>query len=354
MKLFKCQRCANMVYFDNDHCEQCKSTLAYVPELSTISVIEADGSLLVAGAAKGVARRFCANQTWGACNWLIAEGDGEEYCAACRHNRTIADLHVEENLALWRRVERAKHHLFYTLQQLRLPLANRRDAPETGLAFDFLADTGTAAKVMTGHDHGLITLNIAEADDAYREQLRTTMGEPYRTLLGHFRHEVGHYFWDVLVDRGGRLDAFRARFGDERPDYDESLKKYYASGPAPNWPENFVSAYASAHPWEDFAETWAHYLHIVDTLEMAGAFGLRISPAVETAPELDEKQTVAPSEATGIESLITAWVPVTLAVNGLNRCMGQPDLYPFVITEAVTAKLGFIHDLIHQQPQISK
>ena len=199
---------------------------------------------------------------------------------------------------------------------------------------------------MTGHDHGVITVNLSEADGGCREQLREQMGEPYRTLLGHFRHEVGHYYWDVLIDRERKLDEFRACFGDERPDYNAALKAYYAHGPAQNWQDRFVSAYASSHPWEDFAETWAHYLHIVDTLEMAGAFGLRIDPAVEQSAEAVAELHEASADADDIGALIEAWVPVTIAVNSLNRCMGQPDLYPFVLTDAVVAKLGFIHDLI--------
>jgi len=349
MRLFACQRCGHMVYFENSHCEQCQSQLAYLPELAAMSVVEPAGGSWRAELDSGVNRRFCVNHGYQACNWMLAESADGEYCRACRHNRIVPDLTIDENLHRWRRIEIAKHHLFYGLEQLRLPLANREDEPETGLAFDFLTEADASTpKVMTGHDHGLITFNIAEADDGYREQLRTSMGEPYRTLLGHFRHEVGHYFWDVLVDRGDRVDDFRARFGDERQDYQECLKRYYESGPIPQWQNTFVSAYASAHPWEDFAETWAHYLHIVDTLEMAGAFGLRVSPVIETGPEVHERQTSRPAAESGITALIAAWIPVTLAVNSLNRCMGQPDLYPFVLSDSVVAKLRFIHELIHR------
>ena len=176
----------------------------------------------------------------------------------------------------WRKLEAAKHRLFYTLLRLNLPIETRNENPE-GLAFDFLADqpAQSGPKVMTGHDNGLITIALAEADDAERERRRTAMGEPYRTLLGHFRHEVGHYYWDRLVRDEGRLDPCRAVFGDDSQDYEQALQRHYAEGAPANWQENFVSAYATTHPWEDFAETWAHYLHIVDTLEMAGAFGVQ-------------------------------------------------------------------------------
>ena len=347
MRLFACQNCSHMLYFENTHCEQCKKQLGYISASATLSVVDPAGEEFQALAEPQGRYRFCDNARLGACNWLIGEDCTGIFCAACRHNRVVPDLSIEANRLGWRKIEFAKHRLFYTLLRLGLPLANRVDAPETGLAFDFLTETPAETQpVMTGHEHGVITLNLAEADEGLREQLRAQMGEPYRTLLGHFRHEVGHHFWDELVDRGGRLEAFRACFGDERPDYNEALKSYYSAGPAANWQDSFVSAYASSHPWEDFAETWAHFLHIVDSLEMAGAFGLRIRPNVEVTekPEADLDERSA--EAGDINSLIDAWLPVTFAVNSLNRCMGQPDLYPFVLSAAAIAKLGFIHDLV--------
>jgi hypothetical protein len=91
-------------------------------------------------------------------------------------------------------------------------------------------------------------------------------------LLGHFRHEVGHYFWDRLVATDPhQLEEFRVLFGDDRQDYGEALKRHYDEGAPANWQDTYISMYATMHPWEDFAETWAHYLHIVDTLETAGA-----------------------------------------------------------------------------------
>ena len=158
-------------------------------------------------------------------------------------------------------------------------LAETWSGSEDGLAFDFIA--AAATPVVTGHASGLITINLAEADDAERERQRNRMGEPYRTLLGHFRHEIAHYYWSRLIENSNRLEEFRALFGDEQQDYVGTLQNHYANGPPPDWPTHFVTAYASAHPWEDFAETWAHYLHIVDTLETASAFGVRIAPAVD-------------------------------------------------------------------------
>jgi len=173
------------------------------------------------------------------------------------------------------------------------------------------------------------------------------MGEPYRTLLGHFRHEVGHYYWNVLVRDDPSLEAFRHVFGDERLDYGEALRRHYAEGPRENWQDAFVSAYAASHPWEDFAETWAHYLHIVDTLETAGAFGLRVRPRVGPGSDMDARIDFDPHHEPDLDRLIQAWLPLTFAVNSLNRSMGQPDLYPFVLSPVVVAKLAFIHGRIH-------
>jgi len=202
--------------------------------------------------------------------------------------------------------------------------------------------------VRTGHDNGVITLNLAEADDAIREQRRTELGEPYRTLLGHFRHEVGHYYWDRLVRDGGRLEQFRDCFGDETQDYAEALQTYYTDGPPVDWRDRFVSAYASAHPWEDFAETWAHFLHIVDTLEMAGSFGLRVKPVVTRDQAYRAEVDFDPHATDSTSQLIRRWLPIAGAVNSINRCMGQPDLYPFVLTPEVIRKLGFVHDLVRR------
>jgi hypothetical protein len=240
-------------------------------------------------------------------------------------------------------MEEAKRRLIYSLIKLKLPTPSLASGEQEALVFDFLADL-PEQKVMTGHEDGVITISLSEADDAAREQLRTSLHEPYRTLLGHFRHEVGHFYWDRLVRDGGHVESFRALFGDERADYAEALKRYYENGPAPNWRDNFVSAYATAHPWEDFAETWAHYLHIVDTLEMAYAFHLSVNPRVEEAPSTTVDRS--PYKARDVATLLAAWLPVTFAVNNLNRSMGQPDLYPFVISGAAIAKLQYIHDLI--------
>ena len=348
MKLFKCENCGQTLHFSNRQCVQCGLRLGYAPDNAQIYSLEpVDG--LWQPTTQAARYRFCANAETDACNWLVSADIGDLYCRACRHNHIIPDLSIDANLANWLKVERAKHHLFYSLLRLRLPLATRVEQPNTGLAFDFLADpsdTGDSHEVMTGHDDGLITINLAEADDAVREQRRVSMGEPYRTLLGHFRHEVGHYFWDRLIDGTDRLQEFRNVFGDETADYDTSLQTYYANGPQQNWEEHFVSAYASAHPWEDFAESWAHYLHMIDTIEMAGAYGLQLRPLTTQDGPVIATDRLDPHLDGTIDELVEMWLPITVAVTSLNRCLGQPDFYPFVLTPTVIGKLGFIHDTV--------
>jgi hypothetical protein len=227
MRLFKCQSCGQAVYFENTRCESCGHALAYLPQAMTMSALEPDGDLWRAMVAPDKALRLCANAEHLACNWLVDEAGETTLCTACRHNRTIPDLTDPLNLQRWQKLELAKHHLFYSLNRLKLPLQNRIDDPEHGLAFDFLAESPnpTGPRVLTGHDNGLITIALVEADDAERERRRTQMNEPYRSLLGHFRHEVGHYFWDVLIRDGGRLDECRAVFGDDSEDYSATTRK---------------------------------------------------------------------------------------------------------------------------------
>jgi len=347
MKLFECQNCRQPLYFENTKCESCGARLGYLPRAATVTALRPAGdSTWHALAQRGTRYRFCANAAHDVCNWLIAAHEPDQFCIACRHNRTIPNLSDPENLRRWRVIELAKHRLFYTLLQLRLPL----DAENKGtnpLTFDFLDPEGTAGPpVMIGHANGLITINLAEADDSERERVRGKMGELYRTLLGHFRHEIAHYYWDRLIADSPRLEAFRQIFGDERTDYAQALQTYYTNGAPADWREHFISAYASAHPWEDFAETWAHYFHMVDTLETANAFGLAVRPKLSKG--MTALVDFDPRHA-DLDRIIEAWLPLTFAVNSLNRSMGVPDLYPFVLSPAVIAKLSVVHDCIRAQ-----
>ena len=349
MKLFECQNCAQPLYFENTRCESCGLSLGYLPDRETVTALKPRGKEWFALVDPPDTYCYCANAAHNVCNWLISADSPEQLCTTCRHNRVIPDLSRAENLGHWRLIEIAKHRLFYTLLRLHLSAKTKAEDPD-GLAFDFLADIAAPSPstppVMTGHANGVITINLAEADDAERERRRRQMREPYRTLLGHFRHEIAHYYWDRLVAASAQLDEFRLIFGDERADYGQALQRYYASGPPADWPGQFITAYATAHPWEDFSETWAHYFHMVDTLETAASFGLVVAPKMSkglaTCIDFDAHRA-------DMERLIEAWIPLTFAVNSMNRSMGLPDLYPFVLSPPVIAKLAFVHAGIHAQ-----
>jgi hypothetical protein len=349
MRLFRCRNCGQTVFFENNICSNCGHALGYLAraqELLTLTVYR-DGFRRLRSLQR---YRYCENARFEACNWLVPENSTDRFCPACRHNRLIPDLSISANITQWQRMETAKRRLFYTLIALGLPLRSYGEDPEHGLAFEFLPDPpAPGLRTLTGHEEGLITINLDEADDAMRERFRREMGEPYRTLLGHFRHEIGHYFWNILIRDKGDLDGFRFMFGDERRDYADALQAHYQNGPPPEWAQNYISAYAASHPWEDFAESWAHYLHIIDTLETASAFGLRIHPGAGRHRSLRAEIDFAPHKDVAFEQIISSWLPLTVAVNSLNRSMGMTDLYPFTLAPAVIEKLGYIHKLVHQR-----
>ena len=354
MKLFECQACGNPVHFDNAACLACGARLGYLPAENRMVALKPDNGAFQSIAQPDRRFLFCSNAEHDVCNWLVPEG-GDAFCPACRFNRTVPDLNQPQNLDLWRRIEGAKRHVFYSILRWKLPVQDRLENPEHGLAFDFLADNQTPQggdQVLTGHDNGLITLNIVEADDVERERRRASMNEPYRTLIGHFRHELGHYFWDEIVASDqSLLDRCRVVFGDEREDYGEALQRHYANGAPAGWQTSFISAYATAHPWEDFAETWAHYFHITDALETAASYGLRTRPRLRDPSDLSVTVDFDPYRAPNATALVDAWVPLTVALNSVNRSMGQPDLYPFVLSQPVMEKLDFIHTLIRGRPE---
>jgi hypothetical protein len=349
MQLFECQGCQSALHFENSQCLTCGRAVGFLQDRFIMSALEPDGDRRVALGARKQPYRYCDNAQNAVCNWLLPEDSPERLCEACRPNRVIPDLSIPQNVERWAKIELAKRYVFRALLRWRLPHPSKIDDPEGGLAFDFLGDvetgSGSASKVLTGHDNGVITLHVAEGDDAEREKRRTALSEQYRTLVGHFRHELGHYYWDRLVRDGGKIDACRAVFGDESVDYAQSLQRHYAQGAPADWRDHFISAYASSHPWEDFAETWAHYLHIVDALETARSYGINVRAHFmqdAAGAKIDFNPYAAPSA----ERLADAWAPLTVALNGVNRSMGLHDLYPFVLNATVMAKLEFVHELI--------
>lgn len=348
MKLFHCDACREIVYFENFQCLKCGADLAFLPDLMEVGSLKpgsGEPRTAVNPNADPNGYRLCLNQRQHAvCNEAIPVDDPSDLCFCCRFTEVIPDLGVPGNRELWGLIHTAQRRLLYSLRTLGLPLKNRHEDPVGGLAFRILGDTDKPA--MTGHENGVITLALTEADDAERERRRLQMGEGYRTLLGHFRHEVGHYFWDRLVRDGGHLDAFRACFGDDRIDYAEALKRHHREGAPTDWSARFISAYATTHPWEDWAETWAHYLHLSDVLETAASCGLGLDPESGVHPRIRADAIPMTASQADFDTLIADWLPVSRMLNSLNRSLGLKDAYPFVLPDPVIGKLRFVHDLI--------
>jgi hypothetical protein len=290
--------------------------------------------------------KYCRNAEYAVCNWLIPATSESGFCLACALNRVIPSLEDNAGPLRWKNMEVAKHRLIYSLLRLHLPFEVTYPGKTESIVFDFMADSPNGERIMTGHDNGIITINIAEADEAQRTRNKQDLGERYRTLLGHFRHEVGHFYWDVLIRDRSVIDKYRQLFGDERKNYSAALATYYSNGAPADWNRRFVSPYATSHPWEDWAETWAHYLHMMDTLETAWSFGISVDPT-----ELDDSAGITtsishdPYKMKDFNRLIKQWLPLCFAINSMNRSMGHPDFYPFILSGPAIEKLQFIHAL---------
>lgn len=359
MKRFRCDHCQSLLVLENDRCTLCGNRLAFLPDRLEMASWGVEVGVPSEVRSVGTARtpyRLCANYVGhNICNWAIPAESASEFCISCALTIVIPDLTVPHNLIRWYRLESAKRRLVVGLLDSSLPLDTSGDPGAFALRFQFLADevTPDATKpVLTGHDDGLITINIAEADDDERERRRLAMHEPYRTLLGHFRHEVGHYYWDRLIKNSKRLKAFRSLFGDERADYGESLAAHYKNGPAPDWPLRGISAYASSHPWEDWAETWAHYLHMVDSVETANEGGLSLAPRNRSDPSFRRPARIFGGRRS-FRRMLERFVSLSYVLNELNRGLGLHDAYPFVISDPVIAKLEFVHQAVeaHRKAQ---
>lgn len=347
MKTFHCDKCGQLVFFENVLCENCGATLGYQPEHHAISSFESAGEGLwrsLNPANEGRLYKQCINYSReSVCNWMLPADAPSELCASCQLTHVIPALSSETNRIFWQRLEAAKRRLLYTLWELGIQPTPKINDPDAGLAFEFLEDA-PGHRVMTGHANGLITLNIAEADPAFREKTREQMGEPYRTLLGHFRHESGHYYFDRLVADTEWIEPFRELFGDERADYAEALKRHYENGPPEDCTARFISAYASSHPWEDWAESWAHYLHMIDTLDTAFACGMVLRPHKPDEPELEIE--ARPTRQRSFDDIMSDWFSLTYVLNSLNRSVGMPDPYPFTLSTPVIDKLRLVHRIV--------
>lgn len=319
MRAFACPTCSQLVFFENTACLNCGTELGFRWPERELGALDSPR---------------CANLVTAACNW-VADAPGE-LCFSCRLTRTRPGDDDATGLDAFRSAEAAKRRLLFELGELGLPM--------DGLSFELLSSA--FQPVTTGHADGVVTLDLAEADDPHRERMRQELGEPYRTLLGHFRHEVGHFHFTVLAPDDDRRARVRALFGDERADYQEALDRHYAEGPPAGWQERHVSAYATVHPAEDWAETFAHYLHMRDTSQTAAAYGVEVSgPAVPAGGAFAARPRDEPAS---FDEIVAEWLSLSYALNAINRSMGRDDLYPFVLAPAVVEKLRLVHQLVSE------
>jgi hypothetical protein len=339
MQPFPCSVCQQLLFFDNFTCLRCGSPLGYLPddgELVALRLVESAFERLDGRPGR---YRQCSNRLVARCNWMIPEDAANERCSSCRLTAVRPNDTEVDSIEAFAAAEAAKRRLLHQLTSLGLPVVDRADDPEYGVAFELLSSR--RRNVITGHDSGVITLDLSESDDAHREFVRQQLGEPYRTVLGHLRHEIGHYYWRSLVEQSGELAAFRALFGDERVPYEDALTAYYAQDDA-GWSDTHVSRYATMHPWEDWAETFAHYLHIVAGLGTADAIGLEVGEPAHSAG----RAAWLTRDHITIGEMVQAWLGLTLALNAMARSIGQSDLYPFVLSPEVVEKLDFVHRCI--------
>ena len=336
MRDFTCPNCGQHLAFENSLCLGCNSPLGFSLEAMALLVLTPGGGAGQDGTVDSASYQLCANSALAQCNWLVTIEPTHRLCTSCALTRTRPHDGDTEALAAFAEAERAKRRLIAGLAELRLPIVGRDEDPEHGLAFDLLSSAGEP--VFTGHDSGVITLNLAEGDDVRREQLRVELDEPYRTVLGHFRHEIGHYYFCRLVEPDrDYLQDFTRLFGDPNADYQAALDRHYSQGPPAGWQDDYVSSYATMHPAEDWAETFAHYLHIRSTLDTAASYGL--APAAGTY----QRRVLGPS---AFDTLIEVWLPLSWSMNMVNRSMGKPDLYPFTLPGPVLEKMRFVHTVI--------
>jgi hypothetical protein len=357
---FRCGRCGHAVFFENVRCGHCDALLGYLPRERCMGAFEAEEAAADPAATEPAAaparwRRVgeacasagnqpftpCANRVQhDICNWMLDPGDAGPLCRSCRLTSVIPDLTVAGNTVRWAAIEAAKRRLMFTLIDHGLdPEPKTSSTDSKGLALQLLGAVPGGPRVMTGHAGGIVTINIAEADDVEREATRVAFGEPVRTLLGHLRHELGHYLQQRWIT-GPAAEACRAVFGDEREDYAAALARYHAEGPPADWQQHFVTAYASAHPFEDWAETCAHVLLVSDAVQTAESWGLRLDgPVARARPKSSRSQ---PMDRVVVEH----WLPVAQFLNAMNRSLGLRDSYPYLMPDAVLRKMALVQRLL--------
>lgn len=331
VKRLQCPTCANEVFFDSLNCVRCLTGLAVD--------LAADREMEMIDVA---AATPCTNRaTWG-CNWPAADGDDTQHCASC----VLVDPGQRGADRSMVQFQSAQRRALYQLSQLGVPWRSPSSTADATAADGDALDPARATTelrfayrsrnagdvAIIGHRGGEITLDLDEADPARREQIRATLGEHYRTPLGHIRHELGHYVWlNHVATEAAVLDEFRNMFGDERSDYTSSLEEHYARLDDGSWRDDHVSFYASAHPWEDFAESWAQLMHVHDVVETGASWGV----------------VDLPDDPTDARAWLGNSITASVAANELARSMGMRDLYPFALSAGVRAKVEFCWRLVH-------
>lgn len=325
--------CGAELFFESEFCGACKSPVAYNPEAMRFEIVQPPDETAANTTKTAV---LCRNGIdFNVCNWLADHDAPHGLCFSCQFNRTIPNLGRDKNIQRWHTIEKSKRRLLFSLQSLGIPLANGWRDPQRGLLFDFLEDARSnpmaeSPFVTTGYLDGVVTINVLEADPALRFAEQQASNQEYRTVLGHFRHESGHHAYQLFAHDNELISSFAELFGDAHRDYGLALQSFHTMGPRDGWEQHHITAYASAHPSEDWAETWGHYLHIHDTLETAASFGLL------------ESDSTRPDFATKIHT----WRRLSVGFNELNRSMGLDDAYPFIVNSAVAAKLAFVDHVI--------
>lgn len=319
MQLFHCPDCGRRLFFGNLQCA-CGAPAAFDPETQ--------------GFASGVLH--CGNRSLIGCNWIAGAGG---LCRSCAMTEVLPDLSVAGNTGLLVATEAAKRWVLANLG--RWGWFTMRDAGPRPV-FHMLAEATQSgpAEVSMGHAAGTITINVVEADPAEQVRRREGLNEPFRTVIGHIRHELAHFLFQRLEYAPQFVAGFRGLFGDEQQDYTAALQRHYQVGPPAGWPERHISAYAAAHPHEDWAESTAHLLHLTDIVDSFVAAGL-------AGPDIPGSGYDAYAEASA-ERLITRGAALGVALNHVNRSMGLADLYPFMHSPAISEKLVFVHGWIRQ------
>ncbi len=323
MRIFSCPACDGPLFFHNLNCV-CGVDVAYDPSADCFT-----SSI-----------NPCKNRSIIACNWN-RPAESESLCRSCAMTSVIPDLSLEVNRLFWSEAELSKRWVLANLARWHwFTACDNGPSPE----FHLLSEqTVEGHKPVTiGHGRGIITINVAEADPVHRVAQRQSLGEPFRTMIGHFRHEIGHFVFSRLIQNEQFHSEFQRIFGNETGDYGAALQSYYAGGGIGDWQKEYVTAYASSHPLEDWAESFAHALHLVDIVDSAVATGLTnptfLPPDYDSYREADA------------ERLLTVGSDLGVGLNHVNRSMGLSDIYPFVLTPAVRLKLKFVHASVGRFP----